>query len=288
MALRPFYEDVQAHYDLSNEFYELFLDASMTYSCAYFEPKGITLEQAQQAKLKLSLDKCQLSPGDVLLDIGCGWGAAARYAAKHYGVRVIGLTLSQKQFEYAKKITDNNFGVEFRLQGWEEFDEPVDRIVSIGAFEHFRIERYPAFFSHCYRLLPPGGRMLLHTIVHGDESSRLPGLPELDEDFIRYMKFISKHIFPGGQVPPRGLVIQQAELAGFRVERVHPLSRNYQTTLECWAERLEANRDAAKSLTDAEVVERYLRYMRESAEHFRTGRVDVAQFTLVKGVDSPV
>ena len=282
MVLQPFYTDVQAHYDLSNDFYALFLDDSMTYSCAYFDPPNLSLAEAQRAKIKLSLDKCALQPGMTLLDIGCGWGATARYAAENYGVKVIGLTLSKAQYEYAAARSDGNNALHFRLCGWEEFDEPVDRIVSIGAFEHFRLERYPAFFQRCWSLLPADGRMLLHSIVHGNEESRLPGLPELDEAFIAYMKFVSKQIFPGGQVPPRELVIESAQQGRFTVERVHPLSRNYQKTLECWAMNLQAHREAAESLTSPEIVARYERYLSESAEHFRTGRVDVAQFTLVK------
>jgi cyclopropane-fatty-acyl-phospholipid synthase len=149
--LTPNYRQVQAHYDLSDDFFALFLDPSMTYSCAYFEREEMTLAEAQLAKIDLSLGKCDLRPGMRLLDIGCGWGAVIRRAAERYGVHAIGLTLSKNQHERASKMLADappSAGrAEVRLQGWEEFDEPVDRIVSIGAFEHFRRERYPAFFD---------------------------------------------------------------------------------------------------------------------------------------------
>lgn len=158
-ALEPFYANIQAHYDLSNDFYALFLDPSMTYSCAYFEPAGISLAAAQQAKIDLSLDKCDLQPGHRLLDVGCGWGATIRRAVEQHGATAVGLTLSKAQAALAReRLADLGDRAEVRLQGWEEFDEPVDRIVSIGAFEHFREERYADFFAKMFRLLKPGAR----------------------------------------------------------------------------------------------------------------------------------
>ena len=124
-ATRPFYEDVQSHYDLSDDFFRLFLDSSRTYSCAYFREEGMSLAEAQLAKIDLSLDKCDLRPGQTLLDIGCGWGATARRAAERYGVRVIGLTLSRNQQQHAASLAAGRPELEFRLQGWEEFDQPV-------------------------------------------------------------------------------------------------------------------------------------------------------------------
>ena len=177
--LKPPVDAVQSHYDRSNEFFKLFLDPSMTYSCAYFEERpGMTLEEAQYAKRKLALDKLNLEPGMTLLDIGCGWGSTMRHAVAEYDVNVIGLTLSENQLAHDEAKfaeMDSPRRKEVRLQGWEEFEEPIDRIVSLGAFEHFAdgagdagFERYDTFFKKYYNLLPDDGRMLLHTIVIPD------------------------------------------------------------------------------------------------------------------------
>lgn len=278
--LRPFYEDVQAHYDLSNDFYRLFLDESMTYSCAYFERDDMSLAEAQLAKVDLALGKCEIQPGMRLLDIGCGWGTTALRAADKYGARSIGLTLSKEQYAFASSRIADRDDVEFRLQGWEEFDEPVDRIVSIGAFEHFRIERYPEFFKRCRAILPDDGVMLLHTIVHGDEETLDPGLPEWDPDFTAYLRFISKRIFPGGQIPSKNMALLNAKANGFECTRIHSLRLHYARTLDCWAENLQAKRDEAIAVTSEEVYDTYVRYLTECAHYFRIGRNDIVQFTL--------
>jgi cyclopropane-fatty-acyl-phospholipid synthase len=281
--LKPFYRQVQAHYDLSNDFFALFLDPSMTYSCAYFDPPDLTLEQAQRAKIDLALGKCDLAPGQRLLDIGCGWGSTIRRAVEAHGVRAIGLTLSQEQAKLAReRLADLGDRVEVRLQGWEEFDEPVDRIVSIGAFEHFREERYTAFFGKCHGLLPADGRMLLHTIVKPSlEEINTKGLEITHEDVL-FNKFILKAIFPGGQLRPVATVRKYAEAAGFRVTRVHPLNTNYARTLEAWAANLEAARDRAVGLTSEDVYDTYMRYLTGCARYFRSGHLDVVQFTCCK------
>jgi cyclopropane-fatty-acyl-phospholipid synthase len=281
--LQPFYGQVQAHNDLSNDFFALFLDPSLTYSCAYFDPPDVSLEQAQRAKIDLALGKLDLRPGQRLLDIGCGWGSTLRRAVEQYGVTAAGLTLSRNQHELARaRLADLGARVEVRLQEWEEFDEPVDRVVSIGAFEHFREERYPAFFEKCHRLLPAGGRMLLHTIVKRSlaEINAL-GLDVTHEDVL-FNKFILKAIFPGGQLRPADVVRRYAEAGGFKVERVHPLGPNYARTLDAWAANLEAARDRAVALAPPGVYETYMRYLTGCAHYFRTGHLDVVQFTCVK------
>ncbi len=281
--LQPFYKQVQAHYDLSNDFFALFLDPSMTYSCAYFDPPDLDLAGAQRAKIDLSLGKCDLKPGQRLLDIGCGWGATIRRAVEKYGVRAVGLTLSEQQHALVReRLADLGDRVEVRLQGWEEFDEPVDRIVSIGAFEHFREERYTAFFDKCFRLLPADGRMLLHSIVKPSLAEiNAKGLDITHEDVL-FNKFILKAIFPGGQLRPKETVKAYAERAGFRVERVHPLSTNYARTLDAWADNLRAARERAVELTSEEVYETYMHYLTGCARYFRSGHLDVVQFTCVK------
>ncbi|WP_405177637.1 cyclopropane mycolic acid synthase family methyltransferase [Nocardia sp. NBC_01377] len=283
-ALKPFYEDVQAHYDLSDEFYRIFLDPSMTYSCAYFEDDAMTLEQAQTAKIDLALGKLGLEPGMLLLDIGCGWGATMFRAAEKYGVRVVGLTLSRNQHDHvASEIERRGLSdARVRLQGWEEFGESVDRIVSIGAFEHFRRERYQDFFQRCYRILPADGRMLLHTIVgHTLNDLRRMNIPVTRETALFHI-FIKREIFPGGQLPQPAVVTRSAGMAGFGTERIQPLQAHYARTLDHWARALVAHRDEAVRLTSEQVYARYLKYLTGCAAHFRSGHLDVMQFTLSK------
>ncbi|MBJ8342742.1 class I SAM-dependent methyltransferase [Antrihabitans sp. YC3-6] len=282
--LKPFFEDVQAHYDLSDDFFALFLDPSRTYSCAYFERDDMTLEEAQLAKIDLALGKCDLKPGMTLLDIGCGWGATMKRAVEKYDVNVIGLTLSNNQHDYVTDLLSTVGGSrtkEVRLQGWEDFDEPVDRIVSIGAFEHFRRVRYDEFFSRCRRLLPADGRMLLHTIVGYGFELRKMGIPVTVDD-IRFARFILTEIFPGGQLPLPHWVPEHSATAGFSVERIQPLQLHYARTLDLWAEALSAQRDEAISIASEEVYDRYMKYLTGSSSRFRIGHINVMQFTLVK------
>ncbi len=277
----PFYQDVQAHYDLSDAFFELFLDPSMTYSCAYFERPDMSLEEAQRAKIDLTLGKLDLRPGLRLLDIGCGWGSTMRRAAERWGVDVVGLTLSRNQRDRAAAaLADVPTHADVRLMGWEELDEPVDRIVSIGAFEHFRRARYPAFFERCRKLLPSDGRMLLHTIVMPDAATlRTRGIPVSHEDVL-FAKFIQKKIFPGGQLVPPEVVSSHAEEAGFHVERTQSLQTHYARTLETWAESLRHRRDRAVELAGEEIYNTYMRYLEGCARYFRSGHINVMQFTL--------
>nr|WP_304502966.1 class I SAM-dependent methyltransferase [Candidatus Mycobacterium methanotrophicum] len=169
--MRPHFEDVQAYYDLSDEFFGLFQDASRTYSCAFFEREDMTLQEAQIAKNDLALGKLGLQPGMTLLDIGCGWGSAMTRAIERYDVNVIGLTLSKNQCAYGQRLLaemDGSRSHQVLLRGWEEFGDPVDRIISIEAFEAFEAfgkSRYAAFFDTAYRILPGDGRMVVETNI---------------------------------------------------------------------------------------------------------------------------
>jgi cyclopropane-fatty-acyl-phospholipid synthase len=284
--LEPFYEESQSIYDISDEFFALFLGPTMGYTCSYFERDDMTLEEAQLAKFDLALGKLDLAPGMTLLDVGCGWGGALRRAVEEFDVNVIGITLSRNQCEYSRKLLTSIPSArtaEVRLQGWEEFDEPVDRIVSIGAFEAFKAERYPAFFAKAYDILPGDGRMLLHTILaHTQKFFRDNGIKLTISD-LKFMRFIGTKIFPGGQLPAVEDIEKLAAGSGFTLERTHLLRPHYARTLDMWAANLEANRAQAIALTTPEIYDRYMHYLTGCADFFRRGITNVGQFTLVKG-----
>ena len=256
--LKPHFEDVQSHYDLSDDFFQLFLDPTQTYSCAYFERDDMTLQEAQLAKIDLSLGKLGLQPGMTLLDVGCGWGATMRRAIEKYDVNVVGLTLSRNQQAHVERCfaeMDTKRTRRVLLQGWEQFTEPVDRIVSIGAFEHFGADRYDAFFDFAYAALPADGVMMLHSIMQirraGMEARGLP----ITMSLLRFFKFLSVEIFPGGHLPTADLVEELSGKAGFTTDLVQSLQPHY---------------------------DRYMRYLTGCADLFRDSYTDVCQFTLTK------
>ena len=282
---RPHFENVQAHYDLSDDFFRLFLDSSQTYSCAYFQRDDMTLHEAQLAKIDLSLGKLGLQPGMTLLDIGCGWGATLVRAMERFDVNVIGLTLSKNQHDHVQTLFDAHDSPREKrveLMGWEQFREPVDRIVSIGAFEHFRFDRYADFFTTAFSVLPSDGVMLLHTITALNRAEmKERGIP-LTMDLLRFARFIVTEIFPGGQLPGIPLVEEFATKSGFTVERTQSLQLHYARTLDLWATALRDRHVEAVALQSEEVYQRYLKYLTGCAELFHAGYIDVNQFTCVK------
>ncbi|OBG75882.1 MULTISPECIES: cyclopropane mycolic acid synthase family methyltransferase [unclassified Mycobacterium] len=284
--LTPHFEEVQAHYDLSDDFFRLFLDPTMTYSCAYWDRlRDISLEEAQIRKIDLSLGKLGLRAGMTLLEVGCGWGSTLRRALEKYDVNVIGLTLSEHQAAHVQRLFDSLDTPRSRrvlLKGWEQFDEPVDRIVSIGAFEHFGYDRYDDFFQKAYSVLPDDGVMLLHTItmLTPDQMAE-KGLP-MTEEVASFTNFIGTEIFPGGQLPPIEMVEFHASKMGFNLNRRQSLQLHYARTLDRWAEALQARRDEAIQIQSEEVYDRYMKYLTGCADAFRTGYIDVNQFTLAK------
>jgi cyclopropane-fatty-acyl-phospholipid synthase len=285
-GLKPHFENVQAHYDLSDDFFRLFLDCSQTYSCAYFERDDMTLAEAQIAKIDLSLGKLELEPGMTLLDVGCGWGATLNRALEKYDVNVIGLTLSKNQQAHATELlakSDSSRSRRVLLEGWEQFHEPVDRIVSIGAFEHFGRDRWDDFFKMAYAALPADGLMMLHTIIKPSrEEIEGRGLP-MTMTKIKFFKFIMDEIFPGGELPYTANLEDYANKVGFEVTRVQPLRMHYARTLDIWASALEARKDEAIAVQSEVVYDRYMKYLRGCADLFRDGYSDVCQLTLHKG-----
>ncbi len=284
--LTPYYDESQSIYDVSNEFFGLWLGPTMGYTCGYYERDDMNLEESQNAKFDLALGKLNLEPGMTLLDVGCGWGGCLERAVEKFDVNVIGITLSKAQSEYARERLaklDTDRTIEIRMQGWEEFDEPVDRIVSIGAFEAFKAERYPLFFERAYSILPSDGRMLLHTILaHTQKFFHDNGI-KLTLSDLKFMKFIGTEIFPGGQLPAVEDIEKLAADSGFTLERVHLLQQHYARTLDMWSANLEAKRDEAIALMDEATYDKYQKYLTGCADFFRRGITNIGQFTLVKG-----
>jgi cyclopropane-fatty-acyl-phospholipid synthase len=278
-------DDVQAHYDLSNEFFALFQDPTRTYSCAYFPREDMTLHEAQLAKLDLTLGKLGLEPGMTLLDVGCGWGSTMKHAIEKYDVNVVGLTLSRNQVEHCRRMldtVDTNRSHRVYLRDWGAFSEPVDRVVTIEALEHFGFERYNDFFKFAYNILPADGVMLLHSITGltgGQAVER--GMP-VSFEVARFIKFMMTDIFPGGRVPSIEKVDEHAIKAGFNVARVQSLQLDFARTLDFWAAALEEHKDEAIEIQSEEVYDRYMKYLIGCAKAFRIGYTDCNQFTLEK------
>jgi len=285
VELRPYYEDSQAAYDISDDFFALFLDPTWVYTCAYFERDDMTLEEAQLAKLDLALDKLNLEPGMTVLDVGCGWGGALVRAVEKYDVNVIGITLSRAHYERSKArlaAIPTTRRAEARLQGWEEFNEKVDRIVSFEALDAFHKERYGAFFQLCYDILPDDGRFLLHSLFSYDRRWMHEQGIALTMSDVRFIKFLRESIFPGGEMPSEPDIVDNATAAGFVVGQTQLMQQHYARTLDMWAANLQANRERAIALQSDQVYDNFMHYLTGCADRFRRRIVNVAQFTLTK------
>lgn len=238
-------EDIQYHYDVSNEFYQVWLDPAMVYSCAYFENGDETLSEAQTKKIDHILTKVQLQPGQRLLDIGCGWGALVIRAASQFGARCLGVTLSQRQFELATKrvrqagLQDR---VEIRLQDYRDVQGQFDRITSVGMFEHVGIQHLPAYFSRINEMLSDDGWVLNHGITSTDandgETSHGGG------------RFIDRYVFPHGELPHIGTVLKTMQEGGLEALDIESLRRHYARTTGLWSQAFEANGEKLKTMVD--------------------------------------
>ncbi|MEZ5542433.1 MAG: cyclopropane-fatty-acyl-phospholipid synthase family protein [Pseudomonadota bacterium] len=269
--------NISAHYDLGNDFYELWLDPSMTYSAARFDAgSGITLLQAQQAKYQRMIDLVGACPGDSLLEIGCGWGGFAVYAARQ-GIRVHGVTLSRRQLTYAReRIGRAGLGAlaSFELRDYRDLNETYDHIVSIEMLEAVGEAYWPTYFDKLQSLLKPQGRVAIQTIVIGDEH------------FARYRQgtdFIQQYIFPGGMLPAPGRLQELAGAAGFRIGCYEAFGSDYAETLRRWRRAFEASLGAVRQLGfDTAFIRLWRFYLAYCEAGFDEGRIDVAQLQLVR------
>jgi cyclopropane-fatty-acyl-phospholipid synthase len=283
--LTPHFEDIQAHYDLSDDFFGVFQDPTRKYSCGFFTGPNATLSEAQIANVDQHLDRLQLEPGMTLLEVGCGWGLTLQRAMEKYDVNVIGLTLSKNQKAYCDQLlakVDNGRTFDVRLEGWEQFEGSVDRIVSIEAFEHFGFERYDAFFKTCYDSLPDGGRMTIQSSCGYHPNDLMARGKKLTFELARFAKFIGEVIFPGGRIPTTKMMVEHGEKAGFTVPEVLSLRNHYIKTLGIWAARLEQHKDEAIAAAGEQSYNDYMRYLTGCQYYFVDEALDVSLVTYVK------
>jgi cyclopropane-fatty-acyl-phospholipid synthase len=269
--------NIQYHYDLSNEFYALFLDPEMVYSCAHFTEAHDDLARAQRDKLDLICRKLRLKSDETLLDIGCGWGALPIHAARYYGARAHGVTLAERQYNYAMdKIA--RLGLQDRvtveLKDYASLDgSSFDKIASVGMFEHVGNANYPRYFSLIYRLLKPGGLYLHHAIARPAKGS--------DREFFgkhsREARAIGRYIFPGGELDHVGMSIANLERHGFEVHDVEAWRMHYTRTTRLWHDRLLANRAAAENEVGAVKTRLWLMYLAAASIGFDRARLGVFQ-----------
>lgn len=280
-------EAVRYHYDVSNDFYSLWLDRRMVYSCAYFAHPDEDLDTAQARKLDYICRKLRFEPGERLLDLGCGWGGLIMHAAEHYGVDALGITLSAPQAELANEriaaagLADSCRAQVLDYRGIED-RQGFDKLVSVGMFEHVGESLLPEYFTQAWRLLRPGGVFLNHGISQVTaDAAALWGRPRgVDKD----PSFNDKYVFPDGELVPVNLTLRCAEEAGFEVRDLESLREHYALTLRCWGRNLEKHHEEAVRATD-EVTYRVWRLFMSAAAHgFVVGDTGVYQTLLVKPV----
>lgn len=270
--------DVRTHYDLSNDFFRLFLDEKMVYSCAYFSRPEEPLEVAQARKLDLVCRKLRLTPGDQLLDLGCGWGALALWAASRYGVEVVGTTLSAEQAAEAhRRVEAAGLRDRVRIEVCDYRDlvgsratapsrPRFDKIASIGMYEHVGVENYAEYFGTLLRLLKPKGILLNHGITSTQRRIGRTGA-----------EFIRRHVFPGAELAPLSAAIGSAEDAGFEVLDVQSLRPHYTLTLRSWSRRFRAHREEAAKLVPERTLRTWDLYLPGCAQAFSMGIANVYQ-----------
>lgn len=265
---------IQFHYDVSDDFYALWLDPKRVYSCAYWRDGVRTLEQAQEAKLDHICRKLQLQPGERFLDVGAGWGGLLLWAAEHYGVNATGITLSQHQHAHVNRVIEQrglSGRVRMQLLDYRALpeDQPFDKIASIGMFEHVGRARLPEYFAKLQRLLAPGGLLLNHGITAGGTRNSQLGAG--------IGQFVERYIFPGGELLHISHVLSVMAENGWEAVDVENLRPHYARTLWAWSDGLEARLEAAKAASSERVVRAYRLYLAGSAAAFERGWMSLHQ-----------
>jgi cyclopropane-fatty-acyl-phospholipid synthase len=267
---------ISHHYDAPEDFYRLFLGATMTYSCAYFARSDFDLDRAQEAKMDLVCCKLGLKPGMRFLDIGCGWGSLVLHAAKHYGVQATGVTLSEVQAKSARRLIKEEgleTKVEIRHCDYRDVsDGPYDAIASVGMFEHVGAAKLATYFSKVASLLATGGRFLNHAI------SRPAGIPPS----LPSRSFVNRYVFPDGELHEVGAVVSAIQAVGLEVRDVESLREHYVETLNAWRRNLEQHWDRAVALVGEARARIWRLYMAGAAERFRRYAISVHQTLAVK------
>lgn len=296
---------IQYHYDVGNNFYGLWLDRHRQYSCGYFSTGAEDLDTAQECKLAHICRKLRLQPGERLLDIGCGWGGLVLYAVEHYGVRALGVTLSENQAAYAnEQIVRAGLGdrASVRLQDYRDLRaQDFDKIVSVGMFEHVGRSHLPDYFAQAYHLLKPGGLFLNHGIARRAAGQHFatdqPGNPPehrpkasawhafVQRRIVGGGSFTQRYVFPDGELVPVSEANLVAEQAGFEVRDVENLREHYVITLRHWVSRLEGHRDEAIRLAGEVTYRTWRLFMAASAYNFEVGTINVNQTLLSKPAD---
>lgn len=267
-------DDVQSHYDVGNDFYRLWLDDTLTYSCAYFtHGNHDDLTQAQMDKVHHILQKLNPQPGKALLDIGCGWGTLMLTAAKEYNLKVTGVTLSEEQYNYVqKKIDEQGLSnvAEVKLVDYRELgDRQWDYITSVGMFEHVGKENLGIYFKDIARYLANDGVALIHGITRQQGGA--------------YNGWINKYIFPGGYIPGLAEMIGHIEENKLQISDIEMLRRHYQRTLEIWDQNFNAHRDEITKMMGDRFTRMWDLYLQACAASFESGNIDVCQYLITKG-----
>jgi cyclopropane-fatty-acyl-phospholipid synthase len=265
---------IEFHYDVSNEFYQLFLDTRMIYSCGYFRDWDNSLDQAQEDKLEMICRKLRLAPGERLLDIGCGWGGLVCYAAERYGVEALGVTLSQEQHARAREmIAERGLEgrVEVRLQDYRDVEGEFDKISSVGMYEQIGVAAVPGYVAKVRSLLRPGGIFLNHGITRRGKRKRRRFSARAEQ------RALLRYIFPGGELDDIGHTVAMLEQARFEVHDVEAWRDHYALTTRLWCERLSARREEAIALVGEEIYRIWVAYLAGCSLAFRRGSVNIYQ-----------